>query len=127
MLLLRLTTFAAHVVRTSSRLLTVTPFYHALCIARMRCCLAVMCATLLPQLVKALDDFYRSKANTDGHDGRCKLCDAIQCVERRRKKARIDQPTVAEKVRLNRLCVHNQMSKSIPFLIVRGVSFVEVS
>lgn len=53
---------------------------------------------VLMQLVKTFEDFYRSKANTDGYDGRCKACDALQCVERRRKKQRIETPTVAEKV-----------------------------
>lgn len=51
------------------------------------------------QTRKPVSEFYRSKANADGYDGRCKACDAIQCSERRKKKPRIENPTVASKVR----------------------------
>ncbi|KAK9820538.1 hypothetical protein WJX72_011408 [[Myrmecia] bisecta] len=46
---------------------------------------------------KPLSQFYKSKANSDGHDGRCKACDALQCADRRRKKQRVEQPTVESK------------------------------
>ncbi len=39
---------------------------------------------------KPVKDFYKSKANIDGLDGRCKACDALQCAERRRRKARVE-------------------------------------
>lgn len=51
------------------------------------------------QTRKPVSEFYRSKANADGYDGRCKACDAIQCADRRKKKPRIENPTVATKVR----------------------------
>ncbi len=51
------------------------------------------------QTQKPVSEFYRSKANADGYDGRCKACDAIQCSERRKKKPRIENPTVDRKVR----------------------------
>jgi len=38
---------------------------------------------------KPASEFYKSKANADGLDGRCKACDAIQCAERRRRKTRV--------------------------------------
>ena len=38
---------------------------------------------------KPVKDFYKSKANADGLDGRCKSCDALQCSERRRRKTRV--------------------------------------
>ncbi len=53
------------------------------------------------QTQKPVSEFYRSKANADGYDGRCKACDAIQCSERRKKKPRIENPTVDRKVRAN--------------------------
>ncbi|KAK9818620.1 hypothetical protein WJX74_003086 [Apatococcus lobatus] len=46
---------------------------------------------------KPVTDFYHSRANADGYDGRCKACDAVQCAMRRKKKPRIENPTVSEK------------------------------
>lgn len=40
-------------------------------------------------VTKPAKDFYKSKANADGLDGRCKGCDALQCSERRRRKTRV--------------------------------------
>ena len=53
-----------------------------------------------------MSEFYRSKANADGYDGRCKACDAIQCSERRKKKPRIENPTVDRKARCLRSDEH---------------------
>ena len=55
-------------------------------------------AIIVMQTRKAVSEFYRSKANADGYDGRCKSCDAVQCSERRKKKPRIENPTVSHKV-----------------------------
>ncbi|KAK9846477.1 hypothetical protein WJX81_004944 [Elliptochloris bilobata] len=45
-------------------------------------------------VTKPAKEFYKSKANSDGLDGRCKTCDALQCADRRRRKTRVDAPTV---------------------------------
>ncbi|KAK9866223.1 hypothetical protein WJX84_005326 [Apatococcus fuscideae] len=46
---------------------------------------------------KPVTDFYHSRANADGYDGRCKACDAVQCAMRRKRKPRVESPTVEEK------------------------------
>ena len=63
-----------------------------------------------PQTQKPVSEFYRSKANADGYDGRCKACDAIQCSERRKKKPRIENPTVDRKARISWSCIHTVTS-----------------
>ena len=53
---------------------------------------------------KPVTEFYRSKANADGYDGRCKACDAIQCAQRRKRKERIEVIAVFQGS-LERCCI----------------------
>eukprot|EP00884_Botryococcus_braunii_P000528 jgi/Botrbrau1/10476/Bobra.0133s0082.1 len=46
---------------------------------------------------KPVSDFYKINVNSDGYDGRCKTCDAVQSAERRKRKQRVEAPTVEYK------------------------------
>ena len=52
-----------------------------------------------PQETKPVGEFYRSRASTDGWDGRCKECDRAINREKHRAKPRLATPTVEEKAR----------------------------
>ena len=59
---------------------------------------------------KPLTQFYRSKANVDGYDGRCKACDAVQCAERRKRKRRVEVSTSSSPI--NMTCCHRHVPDS---------------
>lgn len=52
------------------------------------------------QETKPVDQFYRSRASTDGWDGRCKECDRVINRAKHRAKPRLAAPIVEEKVPL---------------------------
>jgi hypothetical protein len=48
-------------------------------------------------VAKMLDEFHVNNSNADKHDTRCKACCALYEKEKRAKKTRVLEPTVAEK------------------------------
>lgn len=47
--------------------------------------------------VKSLADYHRNKVNADGHNTMCKTCAADYDKEKRRRRTRVHEPTLAEK------------------------------
>lgn len=47
--------------------------------------------------VKCLADYHRNKVNADGHNTMCKTCAADYDKEKRRRRTRVHEPTLAEK------------------------------
>jgi hypothetical protein len=48
-------------------------------------------------VAKMLEEFHVNNSNADKHDTRCKACCALYEKEKRAKKTRVLEPTVAEK------------------------------
>lgn len=48
-----------------------------------------------------MGEFYRSRASTDGWDGRCKECDRLINRAKHQAKPRLSQPTVEQKARIH--------------------------
>lgn len=48
-------------------------------------------------MAKMLEEFHVNNSNADKHDTRCKACCALYEKEKRAKKTRVLEPTVAEK------------------------------
>lgn len=46
---------------------------------------------------KSLADYHRNKVNADGHNTMCKTCAADYDKEKRRRRTRVHEPTLAEK------------------------------
>ena len=65
------------------------------------CCAYTSAASLhlcrLCGVAKMLDEFHVNNSNADKHDTRCKACCALYEKEKRAKKTRVLEPTVAEK------------------------------
>ena len=57
--------------------------------------------------VKSLADYHRNKVNADGHNSMCKTCAAEYDKEKRRRRQRVHEPSVAEKE-----CPHCKKVKS---------------
>lgn len=48
-------------------------------------------------MAKMLEEFHVNNSNADKHDTRCKACCALYEKEKRAKKTRVLEPTVADK------------------------------